>query len=119
MLIDRLLRLCFWAALAFAFVMAVLPHPPQMPGDPSDKIQHIIAFVVLSGLAGAAYRRVRLVRMGIGLAAFGALIEIVQAIPILQRDSSILDWLADSAAIALVLLIVAWVRAHGAGTTHS
>jgi VanZ family protein len=110
MLIDRLLRLAFWAALLFAFVMAVLPHPPEVPGDPSDKIQHIVAFAVLSGLAGIAYRRTSLLPIGIRLSAFGALIEIVQAIPVLQRDSSLWDWIADSAAITVVLLIVAVIR---------
>jgi VanZ family protein len=110
MRIDRLLRLAFWCALCFAFVMAVLPHPPQVPGNPSDKVQHIIAFTVLSGLAGASFRETALLPVGLRLSAFGALIEIVQAIPVLHRDSSILDWLADSAAVLLVLLVVAFVR---------
>ncbi len=107
---QRLLRLTFWAALCFAFVMAVLPHPPQMPGDPSDKVQHIIAFTVLSGLAGASFRRTALLPIGIRLSAFGALIEIVQAIPALNRDSSALDWLADTGAVLIVLIIVALLR---------
>jgi VanZ family protein len=111
---DRLLRLAFWAALCFAFVMAVLPHPPQMPGDPSDKIQHILAFTVLSGLAGASYRNTALLPIGIRLSAFGALIEVVQAIPALHRDSSALDWLADTGAVLVVLLIVALVRRDSA-----
>jgi hypothetical protein len=110
MTVDRLLRLAFWAALCFAFVMAVLPHPPQLPGDPSDKIQHILAFTVLSGLAGAAYRSTALFPIGIRLSAFGALIEIVQAVPALHRDSSALDWLADNGAILVVLLVVALIR---------
>ncbi len=116
MSLDRLLRLAFWAALCFAFVMAVLPHPPQLPGDPSDKIQHILAFTVLSGLAGASYRSTALVPIAIRLSAFGALIEIVQAIPALNRDSSVLDWLADTGAILVVLLIVALVRRGSAST---
>ena len=110
MTVDRLLRIAFWAALAFAFVMAVLPHPPQMPGDPSDKIQHIIAFTVLSALAGASYRSTSLLPIGIRLSAFGALIELVQGIPMLHRDSSVLDWLADTGAVLLVLIVVALIR---------
>jgi len=110
MTFDRLLRLAFWAALAFAFVMAVLPHPPRMPGDPSDKILHILAFTVLSGLAGASFRSTGLLAIGIRLSVFGALIEIVQAVPMLHRDSSALDWLADSAAVLVVLAIVALIR---------
>ena len=45
-------RLLFWAAAIFALVMAVLPHPPELPGDPSDKLQHVAAFATL-GLLGA------------------------------------------------------------------
>ena len=30
--------------------MAIIPHPPQLPGAPSDKIQHIMAFLVLGAL---------------------------------------------------------------------
>jgi VanZ family protein len=110
MTFDRLLRLAFWAALCFAFVMAVLPHPPRVPGDPSDKIQHILAFTVLTGLAGASFRSTALLPIAIRLSAFGALIEIVQAVPALHRDSSALDWLADTGAILVVLLIVALAR---------
>jgi VanZ family protein len=113
---DPLLRLAFWAALCFAFVMAVLPHPPQMPGDPSDKIQHILAFTVLSALAGASYRSSSLLAIGIRLSAFGALIEVVQAVPALHRDSSAVDWLADTGSVLIVLLVVALVRRGSART---
>ena len=100
---TRLLRFAFWAAAAFAFTMAVLPHPPHLPGDPSDKVQHMVAFAVLAGLAAAAYGKAPLLRIGLGLSAFGALIEIVQLIPALHRWGHALDWVADTAAAALVL----------------
>ncbi|MGZ8997305.1 MAG: hypothetical protein ACXW2T_00465 [Allosphingosinicella sp.] len=110
MTFDRLLRLAFWVAVCFAFIMAVLPHPPRMPGDPSDKILHILAFTVLSGLAGASFRNSALLAIGIWLSAFGALIEVVQAVPALHRDSSVVDWLADTGAVLVVLIIVAIIR---------
>ena len=34
----------FWASVLVAVTFALLPHPPRVPGEPSDKIQHIIAF---------------------------------------------------------------------------
>ena len=43
-----------WAATIFAFVMTLLPQPPQLPGSPSDKVQlsdkvqHILAFATLA-----------------------------------------------------------------------
>lgn len=95
----------FWAAVAFALVMALLPMPPQLPGSPSDKVQHVLAFSVLAALGVGAYPRLRLLKLGTGLSAFGALIEMLQSIPQLHRDASAVDWLADSAAVALVLAL--------------
>lgn len=107
---TRLLRFAFWAAALFALVMASLPRPPQLPGDPSDKVQHILAFAVLAALAASAYARTALVRIALGLSAFGALIELVQTIPALHRDASWLDWLADTVSAAAVLGLVALYR---------
>ena len=106
-----LLRAAFWAALLFAFVMAVLPHPPNIPGAPSDKILHVTAFSVLALLAPLAYRAAPLVRIGLLLSAFGAVIEVVQTIPSLHRDGDWVDWVADTAALAAVLSLFALVRA--------
>jgi VanZ family protein len=107
---ERLCRFAFWIALIFAFVMAVLPKPPQLPGAPTDKVQHILAFVVLTILANAGYPRLRPMTLVLALAGFGALIEIVQAIPALHRSSDILDWLADMAAALITMAIVIGLR---------
>src|SRR3954463_12981540 len=108
---GRAVRLLFWAAAIFAFVMAVLPHPPEIPGEPNDKVQHIAAFATLALLGSFAYPRVQLLKLLAGLSLFGALIEVVQAIPMLHRDSDVLDWLADTAAVAVVLLLIRRTRA--------
>jgi hypothetical protein len=100
-----LLRLAFWAALLFACVMALLPRPPQLPGNPSDKVQHILAFAVLTALALAAYPRTGWLKIGIGLAVVGAAIELAQLIPALGREGSWLDWAADCGAVAVVLAL--------------
>ena len=105
------LRLAFWAAVAFTLVMAILPKPPVLPGAPEDKVQHILAFTTLAALSTVAYSRVSAPRMLLGFAAFGALIEIVQMIPILHRDAELLDWIADVAAVLTVFLAVGtWRR---------
>lgn len=102
----HVLRLILVAAAALAFVMAVLPHPPRLPGDPSDKTLHIMAFLVLGGLAADAFPDRRPLTLVLALAAFGALIELVQAIPALNRDSDWIDLLADTlAALAGVYLV--------------
>lgn len=107
---ERFCRFAFWAALIFAFVMAILPKPPQLPGAPTDKIQHILAFVALTILANAGYSRLRPMTLIFALAGFGALIEIVQAIPALHRSSDIMDWLADIAAALITMGIVIGLR---------
>jgi VanZ family protein len=103
-------RTAFWGAALFALVMASLPHPPSLPGAPSDKIQHIIAFVTLTGLAAFAYPAARVSVIFLALAAFGGAIELVQAIPALHRDASLLDWLADVSAVGTALAAVAALR---------
>jgi VanZ family protein len=109
---SRSARAIFWAAACFAFVMAIVPHPPELPGHPNDKIEHVAAFATLALLGNFAYPRAGFVRLLVGLSLFGALIEVVQAIPALHRDSDPLDWLADTAAALAVLLIVHWRRAR-------
>ena len=103
-------RFLFWGAALFAFVMAVLPHPPELPGAPSDKIQHVAAFATLGLLGAWAYARAPLLHLLAGLSLFGAAIEVVQAIPSLHRDSDVKDWIADTLACGFVLALAAWRR---------
>lgn len=107
---SRPLRLLFWAAATFAFVMAVIPHPPHIPGEPNDKLQHTIAFVTLALLGSWAYTAARPLKLLAWLSLFGAMIEIIQMIPALHRDADVLDWLVDTIAVALALLLVRWRR---------
>lgn len=107
---SRLARGLFWAAAAFAFVMAVLPHPPEVPGNPNDKVQHVGAFGTLALLGSFAYPKAGLVRLLVSLSLFGAFIEIVQAIPVLHRDCEFLDWVADTFATGVILQLVWWWR---------
>ena len=103
-------RALFWLALVFALVMALLPQPPALPGTPSDKTQHMIAFAVLSLLAALAYPQLRLGEIFIAMAALGALIEVLQLIPALGRDAEFVDWVADCAASLAVLALVGVAR---------
>jgi peptidoglycan/LPS O-acetylase OafA/YrhL len=106
-------RLLFWGAAAFAFVMAIIPQPPELPGEPSDKVQHMAAFAVLGLLGAWGYARRPLLQLLAGLSLFGAVIELVQAIPAIHRDSDVKDWVADTLACALVLMLVQWRRSQG------
>ncbi len=108
-------RALFWAALVFAFVMAVLPQPPQLPVETTDKVQHITAFAVLTLLLTLGYRRLEAFRIVIAMGLFGAFIEIVQLIPELNRTADIADWLADMAAVVVMLTLSARWRGRTVG----
>lgn len=96
-----------WSRIALAlagmltFTMAALPHPPPLLGAAPDKLQHIAAFAVLAALSAVAFPARPMFVLLCALIGFGALIEVVQAIPALNRDSDILDLLADAAAALL------------------
>lgn len=102
-------RLILLAALVFAVTMAVLPHPPKVPID-SDKYQHMLAFGTLTILSVLAFPQTPLLRIGERLSFLGAMIEVVQSIPTLHRDCDIMDWVADTAVIIGVLVVVAISR---------
>jgi peptidoglycan/LPS O-acetylase OafA/YrhL len=109
----RALRILFWAAAAFSFAMAINPHPPHFQGEPGDKFEHMFAFATLAALAAAGWPERPYPALGLGLSYFGAIIEIVQAIPALHRDCDILDWLADTVALTLVLAAAGLIRRAG------
>lgn len=105
-----LLQLVFWAALIFAVTMALVPKPPPVLGEMKDKYQHIMAFAVLALLASFAYPRIRPLLIAERLSFLGAMIEVLQSIPALHRDCDIMDWIADTSAILIILAIVTLVR---------
>lgn len=104
-------RLSFWLALGFALVMALLPHLPHLPIDAlGDKFEHMLAFSTVAILGANGYPRVGLPLLGERLSFLGALIEVCQSIPALHRDCDIRDWLADTLAIIVALVLVRLLR---------
>lgn len=106
-LLRRLFVIAFWGALLFAYVDAILPGKDAISLSLWDKLNHMIAFFTITFLARAAYPRIPIFRLFVMMAAFGAFIELSQAIPFIHRDAEWDDWLADMVA-TLVGLIVAW-----------
>jgi hypothetical protein len=95
----------------FALVMALLPHPPQLPIDSlGDKFEHSLAFGVLALMGSIAYPAMPLSRLGERLSFLGAMIEVLQSIPSLHRDCDIRDWIADTIAIVVMLGLVHLAR---------
>jgi VanZ family protein len=112
---TRLLRLLFWAATIFAITMALWPLATPVPtAGLNDKWQHMIAFFTLTILAGLAYPGLRLRTITVAMILLGLAIEVAQwGLPMLNRQGSGLDWLADGAATFVGLGLLASVRAVG------
>ena len=104
------IRLVFWLALAVTLVMALLPNPPALPRQATDKVQHMAAFAALTFLAALGFQGLRLRVIFVAMAALGMAIEILQMIPTLHRDAQASDWLADCAAAAAALLLCGALR---------
>ena len=114
-LLAGAMSVLFWLAVAFTLAMALLPTPPAMLLAAGDKVLHMAAFALLSLLAALAFPRRSVIELFAGLAALGGLIEVLQMIPSLRRDADLGDWLADCAAIAVVLVFcraVQWLVAE-------
>jgi VanZ family protein len=108
---STMFKALFWCALAFALVMALLPHPPHLPIDSfGDKFEHMLAFATLSILGATAYPAMPLPRLGERLSFLGAIIEVLQSIPSLHRDCDIKDWIADTIAVIVALGIIHLMR---------
>jgi VanZ family protein len=108
--LARLAKLAFWLALLGAFVMAVLPKPPETPIDQfGDKFAHIVAFATLGSLAMIGFGRGARWQIVERLSFFGALIEVAQSIPMLHRDCDVRDWIADTLAVLVVVILLSLV----------
>lgn len=98
-------RLIFWTALAFTVVMATMPQPPEVIVAP-DKVQHALAFFVLTALHKLAYREFGFWKRVIAMAILGGAIEVAQMVPAFHRDAEWMDWAADVAAALVASLAV-------------
>ncbi|WP_232415355.1 MULTISPECIES: VanZ family protein [Methylotenera] len=79
--------------------------PPKKMGWPYwDKVQHILVFLILTGLALSLFFKQRW-RWVLGLAMYGALIEWLQATLTITRMATVGDWLADITGIAIAVMV--------------
>ena len=117
-LLIRLAQAVFLAAVIFTFYSAVIPPKHAVQWVPWDKAEHFIAFYALTGLGAAAFPRRPLWVIAVLLSSFGALIEIVQGLPIVHRDRDFWDWVADTLAIlaALSPMLLVWWRGQVLGS---
>jgi VanZ family protein len=94
----------FWLAALAVLVLMLLPaeHVQRLPFNFWDKAQHSLAFGVLTllGLLAWSQRRDRW-RLLVGLVIYGGAIEWAQHLTG-WRHGDWVDWVADSAGVALV-----------------
>lgn len=99
---------------AVALIMALLPHPPVLPGNPSDKLVHAATFGMLTLLIAQGWPRAGFWTILICLSGFGIAIEVLQGLPSIHRAVDFGDWLVDTAAVAAALFLLApmgrWAR---------
>lgn len=99
------LPLLFWSVLAVVTYLMLIELPPKHGGWPYwDKVQHLLVFLLLTGLAFLAYSKLRGLSVAL-LILYGAIIEWLQSSLTLTRMASIGDWLADVAGVLLTLLL--------------
>ena len=89
-----IVRLAFSAGLAGVLFVALYPYPFDPAPMGNDKGQHFIAFLVLSGLGRLGWFSGGWA-IAIALISVGGAIELLQGFPLIARDMSVVDWLAN------------------------
>jgi VanZ family protein len=102
--VSKSSRVIFWVAFVILTYLFLVPQQYLAPEifDWWDKLQHSLAFGVLSILAFLAYGsgQSRVSRAAFSLVMYGALIEVLQSLSG-WRYGEFRDWLADLLGIAI------------------
>ena len=104
-------RVAFALALIFTLAVALTPaHDHPLHLLPWEKGDHCVAFYVLAILGALAAPRMPLAALAAALGLFGGLIELLQALPAVNRDPRSADVVIDVAATLVALLPMTVVR---------
>lgn len=106
MVINRkYIKIIFWLLVIMVLVLSFMPGSVSSSIQHVDKLEHLVAFFVLSILLLLAYKFSKpLFTTAIIMALFGMGIEVVQ-VYIPNRIFSMQDFLADIVGIVLALLV--------------
>jgi hypothetical protein len=99
----QLARSVFALLLGISLAMFLTPGDDVPQGGPDDKVVHALIFVVLA-VAGR-WAQFPWLALGIGLAAYAAVTEVLQATLPINRDGNVPDFLADSVGLVVGLLL--------------
>ena len=107
---ERVRQGVFAAVLVLSLVILFAPGnevPPAPPGV--DKVVHLVLFAALACTAVLAGLG-RSSAIGLLLLLYAAGSEVLQAIPVLDRSASVLDWVADAAGVLVGIALTIAVR---------
>jgi hypothetical protein len=105
----------FLAAFTGTTILALWPGDSSLPALFGwHVLNHLMAFIVLTMLARAAWPQLKRVWLFAVLMAYGGLIELLQSLPVINRSMSLYDWAVDAVGIALGLVLV-WIAGRLAG----
>jgi VanZ family protein len=100
---PQLARTVFALLLGVSLVMFLTPGDEVPEHGPNDKVVHALVFVALAVAGRWAQLPWRV--LGLGLAAYAAVTEVLQATLPIGRDGDVRDWVADVTGIAVGLLL--------------
>ncbi|ENZ80512.1 MULTISPECIES: hypothetical protein [Caulobacter] len=111
--INKLGLAAFLAAVAFTLYAALAPGDDTAGLIPWDKAKHFIVFYGLTFLATIALPRSRYWKIGLALLGLGIAIELLQALPVINRDCDPFDVIADVCGIGFYcgpILVNRWLE---------
>jgi hypothetical protein len=118
---EKFFRLLFLLMLFLTLTLALLPAGVGdlnlHVGLGNDKLNHASAFAFL-GIAGSLGWKKHSLRLIGFLLAVGALIEILQGLPLFGRDRDFLDWVADFLGVILGAGAFLYIRWHRGRADH-
>jgi len=96
-------------AIAFATIILVKSLPPALPSlsiSNGDKLIHILAYLVLGGVTLPALPRIRPLLVWLGVAGFGAGVEVLQGMMNTGRSADVYDGIAN--ALGALFAVIMW-----------
>jgi VanZ family protein len=108
---PRLWLVTGWILIVLATVASIVPaHELPRIGGVSDKLEHVVGYLVLALWFAGIYPKARYPMIGVGLLVMGIVIEGLQGAMKVGREADLRDVYANSLGIVCgLLLALAWL----------
>lgn len=103
---PQLRRGVFALLLGLSLAMFLTPGGSVSASAPNDKLVHLLTFAALA--VSGRWAGVAPVRLGLGLAAYAGVTEVLQSVLPVDRNGDVRDLAADVAGV-LLGLVLSWV----------